>query len=73
MSINIEQKGTIIYKNSRTLILLSKARAKYLPFDDKLMIQTFNYVPRICLQSVKSITRTFFFNLLIFFAYLLKR
>lgn len=35
MSINIEQKGTIIYKNSRTLILLSKARAKYLPFDDE--------------------------------------
>lgn len=59
MSINIKQKGTIIYKNSRTLILLSKAKAKYLPFDDT-MIQTFNYVPRICLQSVKSITRTRF-------------
>lgn len=73
MSINIEQKGTIIYKNSRTLILLSKARAKYLPFDDKLMIQTFNYVPRICLQSVKSITRSFSFNLLIFFPYFIKR
>lgn len=35
MSIYIEQKGTIIYKNSIILILLSKARAKYLPFDDK--------------------------------------
>lgn len=35
MSMYIEQKGTIIYKNSRILILLSKARAKYLPFDDE--------------------------------------
>lgn len=35
MSIYIEQKGTIIYKNGRILILLSKARAKYLPFDDE--------------------------------------
>lgn len=31
----IEQKGTLIYKNSRILILLSKAIAKYLPFDDE--------------------------------------
>lgn len=56
MSLYIEQKRTMIYKNSRILIVLSKARAKYLPFDD----EAFNYVPRICLQSVKSITRTRF-------------
>lgn len=37
MSIYIEQKGTIIYKNSRILILLSKARAKYLPFNDEVI------------------------------------
>lgn len=75
MSMYIEQKGTIIYKNSIILILLSKARAKYLPFDDEAIDTNIQLRPEnmstIC-QKYK--TRTiFFFNLLIFFPYLLNR
>lgn len=58
----IEQKGTIIYKNSRILILLSKARAKYLPFDDEAIDTNIQLRPEnmstIC-QKYK--TRTIFF------------
>lgn len=58
----IEQKGTIIYKNSIILILLSKARAKYLPFNDEAIDTNIQLRPEnmstIC-QKYK--TRTIFF------------
>lgn len=75
MSINIEQKGTIIYKNSRTLILLSKARAKYLPFDDKPNDTNIQLRPKN-MSTICQKYNTYkipFLNLLIFFPNLLKR
>lgn len=75
MSIYIEQKGTIIKKNSRILILLSKARAKYLPFDDEAIDTNIQLRP----ENMSTICQKYntykisFLNLLIFFPNLLKR
>lgn len=76
MSIYIEQKGTIIKKKtSRILILLSKARAKYLPFDDEAIDTNIQLRP----ENMSTICQKYntykisFLNLLIFFQNLLKR
>lgn len=75
MSIYIEQKGTIIYKNGRILILLSKARAKYLPFNDEAIDTNIQLRPKnmstICQKY--NTYKISFLNLLIFFQNLLKR
>lgn len=75
MSIYIEQKGTIIYKNGRILILLSKARAKYLPFNDEAIDTNIQLRPKnmstICQKY--NTYKISFLNLLKFFPNLLKR